>query len=81
MKTVFKTSILVAFIFFFNSMALAKDGDFKGNVSFDTMNENQVLSYRYMEGKTAERSHSGVVFEHNASALSFEEKLLSAADK
>ncbi|WP_318520325.1 hypothetical protein [Photobacterium leiognathi] len=81
MKTVFKTSILAAFIFFFNSMALAKDGDFKGNVSFDTMNENQVLSYRYMEGKTAERSHSGVVFEHNSSALSFEEKLLSAADK
>ncbi|GAD32059.1 conserved hypothetical protein [Photobacterium leiognathi lrivu.4.1] len=80
MKTVFKTSILAAFIFFFNSMALAKDGDFKGNVSFDTMNENQVLSYRYLEGKTAERSHSGVVFEHNA-ALSFEEKLLSAADK
>ncbi|KJF87653.1 hypothetical protein [Photobacterium leiognathi] len=81
MKTVFKTSILAAFIFFFNSMALAKDGDFKGNVSFDTMNENQVLSYRYMEGKTAERSHSGVVFEPNAAALSFEEKLLSAADK
>ncbi|WP_318474098.1 hypothetical protein [Photobacterium leiognathi] len=81
MKTVFKTSILAAFIFFFNSMALAKDGDFKGNVSFDTMNENQVLSYRYMEGKTAERSHSGVVFEHNTATLSFEEKLLSAADK
>ncbi|PQJ58464.1 hypothetical protein [Photobacterium angustum] len=81
MKTVFKTSILAAFIFFFNSMALAKDGDFKGNVSFNKMNENQVLSYRYMVGKSAERSHSGIVFKQNISFLSFEKKLLSAADK
>lgn len=81
MKTVFKTSILAAFVFFFNSMTLAKDGDFKGNVSFNTMNNNKVLSYRYMVGKTAERSHSGVVFKQMISFLSFENKLLSAADK
>ncbi|PSV24072.1 hypothetical protein [Photobacterium kishitanii] len=59
----------------------AKDGDFMGNVRFDKTKSNNVSLQRYMVNGSADKSHSGVLLKRTADMLTFQQKLLSAADK
>lgn len=59
----------------------AKDDAYTGTVNLTKSTNNTSNSVRYKKEGTAEKSHSGIVFPQKKTNLTFEEKLLSAADK
>ncbi|OBU12794.1 hypothetical protein AYY19_07695 [Photobacterium aquimaris] len=61
--------------------ASAKDGDFMGKVSFDNAKMNNVSLQRYRVNRSIDKSHSGVLIKQKLVMLTFQQKLLSAADK
>ena len=62
--------------------ASARDGAFNGNVSFNSQTTNNaVVATHYSVNGTADKSHSGIVVTNKNAHMSFNDKLLSAADK
>lgn len=59
----------------------AKDSNFMGTVSFDTYAMNTISLQRYMKKVSIDKSHSGVLIKQNVMMFTFQEKLLSVADK
>ena len=80
MKTVIKAIIATAIIAT-SYTASARDGAFTGNVNLNNQANNSVVASHYAVNGTADKSHSGIVVMNKNSHMSFNEKLLSAADK
>ncbi len=80
MKTVIKAIIATAIIATSYTTS-ARDGAFTGNVSFNNQANNAVVASHYAVSGTADKSHSGIVVTNKNSHMSFNDKLLSAADK
>lgn len=74
-------AFLITVISLVSYTASAKDGDFMGTVSFDKPTTNTIMLQRYMKKSSIDKSHSGVLIKQKVTMLSFQEKLLSAADK
>ncbi|OBU47186.1 hypothetical protein AYY26_11025 [Photobacterium phosphoreum] len=80
MKTVIK-AIIATTIIATSYTASARDGAFTGNVNLNNQANNSVVASHYAVNGTADKSHSGIVITNKNSHMSFNEKLLSAADK
>ncbi len=52
-----------------------------GNVRFDKTKSNNLSLQRYMVNGSADKSHSGVLIKQTPGMLTFQQKLLAAADK
>ncbi|MEC6822895.1 hypothetical protein VXS02_05545 [Photobacterium piscicola] len=74
-------AFLITVISLVSYTASAKDGDFMGAVSFDKPTTNTIMLQRYMKKSSIDKSHSGVLIKQKVTMFSFQEKLLSAADK
>ncbi|PSU69757.1 hypothetical protein C9J21_04530 [Photobacterium phosphoreum] len=75
------THILFIIISLTSYSVSAKDGDFIGKVRFDNPTANHISLLRYMVSGSIDKSHSGVLIKQKVRILTFQEKLLSAADK
>ncbi|WP_297480194.1 hypothetical protein [uncultured Photobacterium sp.] len=74
-------AFLITVISLVSYAASAKDGDFMGTVSFDKAATNTISLQRYMKKASIDKSYSGVLIKQKVTMLTFQEKLLSAADK
>ena len=74
-------AFLITVISLVSYTASAKDGDFMGTVSFDKSASNTISLQRYMKKTSIDQSYTGVLIKQKATMLTFQEKLLSAADK
>lgn len=77
----FKYVFLITILSLTSYSASAKDGDFMGKVSFDNTKMNNVSLQRYRVNRSIDKSYSGVSIKQKSVMLTFQQKLLSAADK